>query len=995
MTHHRSTWLRCFSISFAITSLLSGLRTAHVCAAEPAGRPLHVLYVGDIRAPGTGTNYALLPGQRLAAEAIYFDHRDSVAAITPAYLKHFDAVVLALGETPLGSEQQRALDEFTKSGRGVQKIGGESKPTDAQLRADLLAAVGEKARAEWQAFIAAREPLKGERRPEVANYERRPEPVPYQFPLSARESMKYTQVPADFELKLFAAEPDIVRPIGMAWDERGRLWIAETRDYPHGLTSTGGNDDIKICEDTDGDGQADKFTVFADKLSIPTSLVFANGGIIVSQAPHFLFLKDTDGDDKADVRQVLFEGCWGTGDTHAGPSSLQWGFDNWLYGAVGYSGFRGTVGGKPLNFSQGVYRFRPDGSAIEFLHQFNNNTWGFGQNAEGDVFGSTANNNPTFFGGLPATHVPLGQRFLTAKSLKPGARMHPNTPNVRQVDAMGGYTAAAGHTFMYSDALPARLQGKALVCEPTCKLVGIFDIRREGAGYAAVDGLNLIASADEWMSPVFADVGPDGAVWVADWYNFIIQHNPTPSVQRGGYQAETGRGGAHVNPIRDNTRGRVYRVVWKEAPPAPIKSLAGASPADLVKALDSGNKFWRLTAQRLLVDGKKTNAIDALKIRVKANDNGVGAIHALWALHGLKALDRETGQAALLAGNAGLRRNAARALGRHEASSQLFFESGLVHDPDLATRLAAFVKLAEFSTSPEIQTVVGKLRREPTNEQDEWLSEAVKLLAKVHQVRGYTEGPNLLPSPGFETFGDDGLPKGWTLRRSQGQPRHSIAKNTDAHSGESALRFEAPRPEVMDIALAADVPVKPNTEYRLAAWLKTDLTGGFGARVGIEGLSAATTPRQAGRTGGWGEGDVVFNSGDRTSVTVQCLVAGRASGVVWFDDVSLAEITYVEEAKASAGDSKRGEQIFLNHPVAGCARCHAIGGQGGVVGPALDGLASRKDEAYILESLMNPNAKLADGFKLAVSPMPPVGLILKEQELADVKAYLLTLKLKK
>src|SRR6185436_8995778 len=115
-----------------------------------------------------------------------------------------------------------------------------------------------------------------------------------------------TQVAPDLRLELFAGEPNIFKPISMAWDERGRCWVAETRDYPHGVQRTGeGNDSIKICTDTDGDGKADKFTVFADKLNIPTSFVFARGGIIVAQPPRFLFLKDTDGDDRADVREEV------------------------------------------------------------------------------------------------------------------------------------------------------------------------------------------------------------------------------------------------------------------------------------------------------------------------------------------------------------------------------------------------------------------------------------------------------------------------------------------------------------------------------------------------------------------------------------------------------------------------------------------------------------------------------------------------------------------
>ncbi len=125
----------------------------------------------------------------------------------------------------------------------------------------------------------------------------------------------------------------------------------ESVDYPNTFIETDGeaNDRIKICEDTDGDGKADKFTIFADSLNIPTSIVFANGGVIVSQAPNMVFLKDTDGDDKADVHEILSTG-WGKNDTHAGPSNLQYGFDNKIWGVVGFSGFNGEINGKKLKF---------------------------------------------------------------------------------------------------------------------------------------------------------------------------------------------------------------------------------------------------------------------------------------------------------------------------------------------------------------------------------------------------------------------------------------------------------------------------------------------------------------------------------------------------------------------------------------------------------------------------------------------------------------------
>ncbi len=865
----------------------TGLLALNTLAADAPNRPLQVLYLGETsmgggaRGGGFGggrTNYVYLPGQTLAPEAIYFNHRADVTNLTDGYLKHFDAVVQVMPDAEVGSAQQKLLDSFKRAGGALIKYPDGNRPADSALREALLGGVSKRARSEWEASLAARPALQ-RLAGEVPNYERRPEPVKYQAPLSPTDSMRYTQVPADFTLELFAAEPDIVKPIYMAWDERGRAWVVEARDYPHGLVNEGepGHDSIKICEDTNGDGKADKFTVFADKLNLATALVFVNGGILVAEARHMLFLKDTDGDDKADVRQAVLPG-WGVGDTHAMQSNLGRGFDNWLHGAVGYSNFRGNVGGKDLQFGQGVFRFKADGSALQFLHQYNNNTWGFGLNEHGDVFGSTANGNPSFYGYLPAHILTPTQpgpgrpgrgggggggfrpgyrlddkpgdapaptanvrRLPSAKSLAPGMRMHPNTPNVRMVDNFGGYTAAAGHAFMVSDALPPRLQGKALVTEPTAKLIGIMDIQRDGAGYKALDGGNLLASTDEWMSPIFADVGPDGAIWVIDFYSFIIQHNPTPSLQSAGVQATTGRGGAYQteNNLRDQSHGRIYRVVWKDGPRSAIQSLAKAKPPEVVAALDSGNQFWSLTAQRLIVDNKLTDAASALKKRVRSASGGKGAIHALWSLEGIGALDRDTHQAALLSKDPALRRNAIRALPANDNGRQLFFSSPVIQDPDLLTRQVAFAKLLEFPTIPEIQTVVAQLPRIPVNSSDSFLNDTLTLLGRIHKVSGVGEN----------------------------------------------------------------------------------------------------------------------------------------------------------EVKVSAGDAKRGADLFHNSPVAACASCHMVNGKGGDVGPILDGIAVRASKDYIMESLMDPNAKLAKGFEgLTISPMPPLGVLLKEQETADILAYLDTLK---
>ena len=431
-----------------------------------------------------------------------------------------------------------------------------------------------------------------------------------QLPVEPAESMEHMALPKGLEPRLFVAEPQIFKPIAITWDHRGRLWVAETVDYPNNLQRRGeGHDQIKICEDTDGDGKADKFTVFADKLSIPTSLAFANGGLVVHQAPETLFLQDTDGDDKADVRRTLFTG-WGTRDTHAGPSNLRYGLDNWVYGIVGYSGFNGTVGGEDHQFAQAIYRFRPDGSKLEFLRSTNNNSWGVGISEEGLIFGSTANGCPSVYLPIPSRYYEKVRGLSTAVlvSIADTNRMFPITEKVRQVDWFGGFTAGAGHALYTARLYPKPYwNSTAFVAEPTGHLVATFALERRGSDFASHNEWNLLASDDEWTSPVAAEVGPDGAVWVSDWYNYIVQHNPTP---RG---FSTGKGAAYETPLRDKTHGRIYRLSPVGSPSKTTTlALDPADPKGLVEALKNDNQFWRLHAQRLIVERAKKDVVPAL-----------------------------------------------------------------------------------------------------------------------------------------------------------------------------------------------------------------------------------------------------------------------------------------------------------------------------------------------------------------------------------------------
>jgi putative membrane-bound dehydrogenase-like protein len=583
----------------------------------------------------------------------------------------------------------------------------------------------------------------------IPNYERRDPGPQLQAPLSTAEAAKHFQVPPGFELQLFASEPLIAgNPEAMAWDERGRLWIAEARDYPNNLQPSGqGHDVIKILEDTNHDGRADKATVFADKLSIVSSLVFANGGIIVAQGGEFVRLKDTNGDDKADERETLITG-WGTRDTHALASNLKYGLDNHIWGAVGYSGFNGIVGGRALTFNQALYRFTPDGRQMEQMASFTNNTWGLGFTETFDVFGSTANGEHSVYVAIPSPYYQgvTGLRADGKKKIDGHYAMQANTPRIRQVDVQGGFTAAAGHNFYTARAFPQEYWNRvAFVNEPTGHVVHRAIIDRQGSGFAEKDGWNVAASDDEWYAPVHSEVGPDGALWIADFYDFIVQHNPTPggAISRG-YQYLNGRGNAYETPLRDHDRGRVYRLVWTGARPAAPLSLSTSRPLELVEALRNDNMFWRTTAQRLLVERGNADVLPQLIAIV--NDRSVDAIglnspavHALWTMQGLGVLDGRNAaalaavKAALGHPAAGVRKAAQSVLPRTAQSVTDLLSAGALRDADLNVRLNALLALSQMPSSAEAGRAVYALSKEKDVIDDEWLPEAVWIAATKHR----------------------------------------------------------------------------------------------------------------------------------------------------------------------------------------------------------------------------------------------------------------------
>jgi len=320
------------------------------------------------------------------------------------------------------------------------------------------------------------------------------------------------------------------------------------------------------------------------------------------------------------------------------------------------------------------------------------------------------------------------------------AKMHPITDKVRQVDYHGHFTAAAGHALYTARTYPKEYWNKAaFVCEPTGHLVATFMLERKGSDFTSRNAWNLLASDDEWSAPIMAEVGPDGNVWVIDWYNYIVQHNPTPA----GFK--TGKGAAYETDLRDKTHGRIYRLVMKGAKPlAALPNLKDATPEKLVATLKNDNMLWRLHAQRLLVErGKRDVLADLIELVNDASVDDVGlnagAIHALWVLNGLDAMRLDdtakfAALNALLHKSAGVRRNAVLAIPNTKEASAATLKARLWEDQDAHVRLATLLAYADMETSSLAGMTASMLFREE-NTADRWIPDALTCAGARHNSR--------------------------------------------------------------------------------------------------------------------------------------------------------------------------------------------------------------------------------------------------------------------
>ena len=427
-------------------------------------------------------------------------------------------------------------------------------------------------------------------------------------PYSADDAARRMKVPEGFTVEVVAAEPDLVNPVAMTFDERGRVWVTESLEYPR-LEPGPGRDRVKILEDTDGDGKADKFTVFADGLNIPSGIAVGHGGVWVANSPDILFLRDTDGDGKADSREVVVTG-FGRLDTHELPNSLTWGPDGWLYGWNGvFNDSLVKQRGKEFRFNCAIFRIHPKTREFQIFCEGVSNPWGIAFDAEGEAFASACVIDHLW-------HLTESNYYI-----RQGGPYPPYTwPSPSIVNYKHQKAAYCGITYFDSDAYPEPYRGRLILGNIHGNCLNVDVPRRAGSTYTSEPAADFLNADDAWFMPVVQKTGPDGSLYVLDWYD------------RYHCYQDANRDPAGV----DRLKGRLYRIRYKDTPRAPRLDLAAEPDARLIERLGGPNIYQRETAQRLLTERggrpETRHLLETATFDRKATPKG--RRHALWALIG-------------------------------------------------------------------------------------------------------------------------------------------------------------------------------------------------------------------------------------------------------------------------------------------------------------------------------------------------------------------------
>ncbi|MEX2167684.1 MAG: PVC-type heme-binding CxxCH protein [Pirellulales bacterium] len=467
--------------------------------------------------------------------------------------------------------------------------------------------------------------------------------------LSPQEAAEHMTVPNGYRVQLAAGEPQVHQPVAMATDARGRLWVAEAHTYPKRAPEGQGKDKIIILEDTDGDGTLDKQTVFIDGLNLVSGLEVGFGGVWVGAAPYLLFIPDKDGDDRPDGEpQVLLDG-WGYEDTHETINGFNWGPDGWLYGTHGVFTFSNV--GKPdtpddqrTPINAGVWRYHPLRHEFEVFAWGTSNPWGIDFNDQGQAFISACviphlyhviqggryqrqagqHYDPYLFDDIKT----IADHAHYAGNIRDhawwGGRDEPTEENATL--AAGGGHAHCGAMIYLGDNWPEEERNRIFMNNVHGNRVNSDILERAGSGFVGKHGPDIVKANDHWFRGINLRYGPDGSVWLIDWYDPNACHRTTPE-------------------IWDRTNGRVFRIVYGDQKPVQV-NLNNKSSAELVALHTHRNDWYVRTARRLLQERGKLGEPERAQLEAMlAEDQPENLrLRALWTL---QATDGVTDELAL------------------------------------------------------------------------------------------------------------------------------------------------------------------------------------------------------------------------------------------------------------------------------------------------------------------------------------------------------------
>lgn len=424
-------------------------------------------------------------------------------------------------------------------------------------------------------------------------------------PLTPAQEQSTFVLPRGFEIDLVAAEPDIAKPLNLAFDARGRLWVTSTVEYPYPVTDENAipRDSIRVLEDFDETGRARKVTVFADRLNIPMGLLPWKDGVIAFSIPHIWYLRDTDGDGKADSRERLYGPIGWERDTHGMLNGFTRGLDGWIYACHGFNNHTRVAGtdGHEISMQSGnTFRFRPDGLRVEQVTHGQVNPFGMAFDHLGDLFTADCHTKPVSLLLEGGHHESFGKPH-------DGLGFIPSV-----MDHLHGSTAIAGIALGESTGFPAPYDRCCFGGNVMTGRVNLNSLIRRGGSVRAREEPDFLVSGDPWFRPVDIVVGPEGALYVADFYNRIIGHYEVPL----------------DHPGRDRERGRIWRVRFRPGPERPTLAAADEPASrletdltrlDPLSQLDQlGSRFLDRTAHLVELLSEPTSPVsrEALEARL-------------------------------------------------------------------------------------------------------------------------------------------------------------------------------------------------------------------------------------------------------------------------------------------------------------------------------------------------------------------------------------------